>query len=458
MLNLLARYSKLAVLPTPSILKASEAFPGGGYNVENIVKSPSPNGHRAEYASHSKGVETFIDFDFRQPVKLAAFRHIQRSTPDTVAEAHILISDDKDFKSVIQDIAVKHIEKPNAITFIAFAPVQARYVRWQVSKVTPGAPVNVGGQGIEFFTAGEPESVPTAIGVNAQTVPVIDRDAGRSVQPLKVMLDYPYAEPARSIVRIDGQEPKTMDLTFGQHTLEYKIATSETERQQKIEIEVDQKNKVLRTVTLKGARKMTVYILPHSHTDIGYTAIQTDIEEKQINNLLQGIADARRTASYPEGSRFVWNVEVLWAADLFLQRLSPSQQADFMDAVKQGLVALNGMYLNELTGLCRPEELIRLFSMATQLGNRAGVAVDSAMISDVPGYTWGTVTAMAQAGIRYFSAAPNYFDRIGTILVDWENKPFWWVGPDNKSKVLVWIPFWGYAMSHRYGKNVTTTG
>ena len=50
------------------------------------------------------------------------------------------------------------------------------------------------------------------------------------------------------------------------------------------------------------------------------------------------------------------------------------------------------------------------------------------------------------------SVAPNYFDRIGTILVEWENKPFWWIGPDGRSKVLVWIPFWGYAMSHRYGR------
>ena len=110
-------------------------------------------------------------------------------------------------------------------------------------------------------------------------------------------------------------------------------------------------------------------------------------------------------------------MEVPWAADLYLQRLSPQQRDEFFDAVKRGQVALNGMYLNELTGLCRPEELIRLFRYATQLGERTGVPVDSAMISDVPGYTWGTVTAMAQAGIKYFSVAPNYFDRIGTILV-----------------------------------------
>ena len=88
-----------------------------------------------------------------------------------------------------------------------------------------------------------------------------------------------------------------------------------------------------------------------------------------------------------------------------------------MDALKSGQVALNGMYLNELTGLCRPEELLRLFKYTTELSKSTGQKIDAAMISDVPGYTWGTVTAMAQAGIRYFSVAPNYFDRIGDILV-----------------------------------------
>lgn len=65
----------------------------------------------------------------------------------------------------------------------------------------------------------------------------------------------------------------------------------------------------------------TIYILPHSHTDIGYTDIQTAIEDKQVQNLNQGIKYARETSGYPVGSRFVWNVEVSWAADLYLNRL-----------------------------------------------------------------------------------------------------------------------------------------
>ena len=273
------------------------------------------------------------------------------------------------------------------------------------------------------------------------------------MQPLKVILDYPYAETAKAVVAVAGQEPRPLELTFGSHTLPYTIAAADAERTLDVAIEVGGQRVAARAVPLPPTRKLTVYILPHSHTDIGYTAIQTDIEEKQVNNLLQGIADARRTADYPEGARFVWNVEVLWAADLFLQRLSTQQRDEFCDAVKRGQVALNGMYLNELTGLCRPEELVRLFRYATQLGERTGVPIDSAMISDVPGYTWGTVTAMAQAGIKYFSVAPNYFDRIGDILVAvGEQAVLVGRARTGRAKVLVWIPFWGYAMSHRYGQ------
>ena len=284
-----------------------------------------------------------------------------------------------------------------------------------------------------------------------QAVRALVEQEGKFFQPLLVGLKH-FGGEAEAIVRTAGAPAVPVHLTRGAQTVELSLpaVTEPTERQ--VTIEVNGKVLAEQTVTVKPARKLTVYILPHSHTDIGYTEIQTDIEKKQVNNLLQGIEFARKTADYPKGARFVWNVEVLWAADLYLRRLNASQRADFFEAVKKGQVALCGMYLNELTGLCRPEELLQLFRYSTKLADQCGVTIDSAMISDVPGYTWGTVPAMAQAGIKYFSTAPNYFDRIGTILREWENKPFYWVGPDGQSKVLVWIPFWGYAMSHRYGQ------
>jgi alpha-mannosidase len=276
-----------------------------------------------------------------------------------------------------------------------------------------------------------------------------ERD-GKTFQPVLVTLRHFGAE-TDAVVRLPDGSATRVTLKSGRQEVELTANAVETETKRQISIEVAGKIIAAREVTLKPVKKLTVYITPHSHTDIGYTEIQTAIEKKQVQNLVDGLAAAKRTADYPPGARFVWNVEVLWAADLYLHRLDEQQRAEFLEAVKKGQVVLNGMYLNELTGLCRPEELVRLFRYSTVLAERTGVPIDAAMTSDVPGQTWGTVTAMAQAGIRYFSTAPNYFDRIGTILREWENTPFYWVGPDGKSKVLVWIPFWGYAMSHRYG-------
>ncbi|MFC1596851.1 glycoside hydrolase family 38 C-terminal domain-containing protein [Planctomycetota bacterium] len=435
----------------PQILAAAKAFPGGGYKAENILMVTGPGASRA-YASHQLGAKTFIDFDFGRAEAVAAFRHVQRRTPDTIAKADLLFSDTPDFSHIVATVNIQHVDEPGAMTFASFRPVRARYVRWQVTSVLPERSPNVGGHSIEFFAAGKVDKTPDGITLEAHTIPVIEQSDEGLVQPLKLTLNYPYAETKRATVNITGQTPETISLRYGTQTLRNTLLALDTEQSLDIQIEIEGKEVAAQAVKVPPARKMTVYLLPHSHTDIGYTGLQTDIEEKQINNLLEGLAAARRTANYPEGARFVWNVEVLWAADLFLERLPKEYHEQFFNAVKQGQVSLNGMYLNELTGLCRPEELTRLFRYATQLTQQTGVPVDSAMISDVPGYTWGTVTAMNQAGIKYFSVAPNYFARIGDILVQWENKPFWWIGPDNKSKVLVWIPFWGYAMAHRYGE------
>lgn len=284
-----------------------------------------------------------------------------------------------------------------------------------------------------------------------QPVRALQEQGGKLFQPVVVTLRH-FGEETEGVVRAEGVTTMPVHFKRGPQTVELLVPAVAAETKLPIAIEVGGQTLPAQSVTLKPVRRMTVYILPHSHTDIGYTEIQTAIETKQVQNLVDGMAAAKRTAGYPEGARFVWNVEVLWAADLYLKRMNDAQRADFLTAVKNGQVVLNGMYLNELTGLCRPEELLRLFQFSTQMAGQTGVPVDAVMISDVPGYTWGTVTAMTQAGIRYFSTAPNYFDRIGTILREWENKPFWWVGPDGQSKVLVWIPFWGYAMSHRYGQ------
>ncbi len=291
-------------------------------------------------------------------------------------------------------------------------------------------------------------SVRTAVAIAAlKGLPFISAKGNLHCQSAELSLTN-TGDSTDITIHVPGLPAQVFGVARGNQQIE--ILTPAVAKDSSLKITIGKEGKMIdrRTVTIRPVAQMTIYILPHSHNDIGYTEIQTNVEKKQINNLLQGIEYAKRTKDYPEGARFVWNLEGSYAADLYLQRMNEQQKKDFYEAVKNGGVALNGMYLNTLTGLCRPEELLQLFKFSNGLARKCDVKVDAAMISDVPGYTWGTVTAMAQAGIKYFSAAPNYFDRIGDILQKWEDKPFYWVSPSGKEKVLVWIPYKGYALSH----------
>ena len=269
---------------------------------------------------------------------------------------------------------------------------------------------------------------------------------GAMLQPIRITLSDALTD-ASTVTKLNGVEVDRRTLSSVNAVFEVLVPSVATLQHVTLSVE-DTRGPRTCMVELKPVRRVTVYVLNHSHHDLGYTDLQADVEEKQMRNIQRGIELARKTASYPEGSRFIWNLEVLWGADLFLKRRSDAEKMDFLDAIRKGWIGLNGSYANELTGLCRPEELLQLFRFGTRLGKQAGLKIDSAMMSDVPGFSWGAVTAMSQAGIRYFSAAPNFFDRIGTFMSTWQDRPFWWVSPSGKEKVLVWVPWTGYAMSH----------
>jgi alpha-mannosidase len=182
--------------------------------------------------------------------------------------------------------------------------------------------------------------------------------------------------------------------------------------------------------------------------DIGYTHVQTEVVRKHWKYFEQVIDLARKTADYPAGSRFKWNVEVLWAVDSYLKQASEEKQRQFVEAVKNGWIGLDALYGNELTALCRPEELIRLVDYAQRLRRRYDVKIDSAMITDVPGYTWGIVPVLAQSGVKYFSVGPNRGHRIGYTLSSWGDKPFYWQSPSGKERILCWVAGEGYSLFH----------
>lgn len=195
-------------------------------------------------------------------------------------------------------------------------------------------------------------------------------------------------------------------------------------------------------------RKWKIHLIHHTHLDIGYTHAQNDVLLRQFTHLEKAMDLIEANKNKPEAARFRWNPEITWALLPWYGQTNDINRQRFIDMVKQGYLGLDGLYGNLLTGLCRPEEFMENFRVKSQLETMTDTMIDSVMITDVPGWIWGFVTALAENGIRYVSAGPNRSDRIGYSLKKWGDRPFYWVSPSKKEKVLLYTHGKGYSWFH----------
>jgi len=299
---------------------------------------------------------------------------------------------------------------------------------------------------IGFQTPAEVESTPSepvTLVRSADSPATLVRRNGNLMQTVRLTLLH-VGEVARATIKLGDGEAVNTPLKPGAQVVELPVEAVETETPIRVSVTAGGRTIAQRQIVLRPVRKWTVYLLPHSHVDIGYTQLQTKIEQDHWRFYEQAIEAARRTADYPPGAQYKWNVEVLWATESYLKQATPEKRAEFIEAVRKGQIGLDALYGNQLTALCRPEELLRLMEYSQILSKECGVKIDSAMITDVPGCTWGLVTALAEAGVKYISMGPNSGARIGLTHEVWDEKPFYWVSPCGRHRVLVWIPEKGY--------------
>jgi len=284
--------------------------------------------------------------------------------------------------------------------------------------------------------------------LQVQTQPfLVKHSDGKLYQPIMAYVLY-IGEPVEACVAVNGIELVTQTLKSGYKVIEGLAPAVAEPTLVKAAVKVGGESIGEESLTIKPIHKWQVYLLHHSHVDIGYTHVQTEVERKHWGYFEQVIELARKTVDYPAGARFKWNVEVLWAVDSYLKQASEEKRRQFMEAVRKGWIGLDALYGNELTALCRPEELIRLVGFAERLRRNYHLTIDTAMITDVPGYTWGIVPVLAQSGVNYFSVGPNRGHRIGYTLTSWGDKPFYWVSPDGKHNILCWVAGEGYSLFH----------
>ena len=182
---------------------------------------------------------------------------------------------------------------------------------------------------------------------------------------------------------------------------------------------------------LTPKRKFTVYVVPNTHLDIGYTDYQPKIEELQNRNLDKLLAEIR---NYGE-MRF--SLDGAWLAEQFLRTRSAASKQEFMNLVREGKISVPAQYMSLMAGGAGLETILRSFTFGQALNREAGRTADYANITDVPAYPWAYASALHAAGVKYFAAGANDDRGPQPLYGRWQTRsPFWWEGPDG-AKVLM---------------------
>jgi hypothetical protein len=185
-------------------------------------------------------------------------------------------------------------------------------------------------------------------------------------------------------------------------------------------------------VSLRPERKWTIFVVPHTHLDVGFTDYQGKVAEVQPRVLSQA-ADLVR--EHPD---FRFSMDGSWNLQQLLDTRPKPKQDEILDLIRTGKMAMPAQYCNLLTGYASLETLYRSLYESKALSRRYNLPFEYANITDVPTYSGSYPSVLASSGVKYWVAASNN-DRAPVFSYEqWNEKsPFWWEGPDGK-KVLFW--------------------
>ena len=274
----------------------------------------------------------------------------------------------------------------------------------------------------------------------------IRRDGKRLYQQVRINYTY-LGDPVK--VRIEAGDIKTeTNIEFGYNSIEARLPVVSEATPFNVVLTSGGKKLAEEEFILEPVVARTIHLLHHSHVDIGYTHVQDDVKRIQWQHLENAIRLAKESQNNPVGARFRWNSEVMWALDSYLRENDEEKAEALKEAVRKGWIEPGAIFANQLSELCNTEELIRLTASARTVAREIGVDIESAMITDIPGWAWGLVPVLANSGVKYLSLGTNQGHRIGSIIEEWGDRPFWWVSPSGEEKILCWINEKGYSLFH----------
>lgn len=206
-------------------------------------------------------------------------------------------------------------------------------------------------------------------------------------------------EPAKVSIKTDDiQKDFSINTGFSEVDFLIPIVTAPTT----IDAEVSIGGETKRTsFAVEPVKEWTIYLVQHSHTDIGYTRSQTEILAEHLRFIDYALDYCDQTDDYPDEAKFRWTCEAAWTVREYLNSRPKSQIDRLLERIKEGRIEVTGMFFNF-------SEIIDETALAiqTQTLNHfkdKGIDITTAMQNDVNGIGWCMIDLYNQTGVKYLT-------------------------------------------------------
>lgn len=218
-----------------------------------------------------------------------------------------------------------------------------------------------------------------------------------------------------------GSVTEKVRIVPGLNTFEILLPADLKNRSIEVKIVFPGKSVISKNINLHDVKEWTVYLVQHTHTDIGYTRPQTEILAEHLRYIDTALDLCDLTDSYPDNAKFRWTCEVSWPVREYLKCRPKEQIKRLVKRVKEGRIEVTGMLINY-------SELVDETGLAAQLAclrdfKNAGITVKTLMQDDVNGMGWSVTDYAENTDIKYVLMGEH--GHRARLPFD-KPTPFWW--------------------------------
>ncbi len=176
-----------------------------------------------------------------------------------------------------------------------------------------------------------------------------------------------------------------------------------------------------------------IYIVHFSHTDFGFTDLQSVCRELQVRYLDIAVDAVLATMDGPNERKCYWTAESVVAVDDWWQAAAPARREQFLKAVRSGQLEITAMPFNQTPSLNAPQWRTMLHWIPEDLWQQFAPKV--ALQNDVNGCPRAGAVALLDRGIKHLCMGINA-DSGGPPF--YRPSAFWWKMPDGR-RLFVWL-------------------